>query len=148
MMITGWTGGWSRSVTSWTLETIRVDGLLPGGRAKSRSPEQSRRRNSDVAVDSEPGSVSRRARRPRLFKSSARGIGSLRAEGVNRPGDSRGRDPGHHIFGSTRELIRLLAQHQILLSFVVPSMRMVAAARFNYSAAALVQLEWTDVDLD
>jgi hypothetical protein len=31
-----------------------------------------------------------------------------------------------HIFGSTRELIRLLAQHQIQLSFLVPSLRMVA----------------------
>jgi hypothetical protein len=42
-------------------------------------------------------------------------------------------DETHHVFGSTRELIRLLAQHQIPLSFVVPSMRMVAAARFRYS---------------
>ena len=55
------------------------------------------------------------------------------------------RDEVHHVFGSTKELIRSLADHQIPLSFAVPSMRMVAASRFRYSAA-LVQ--WTDADLE
>jgi hypothetical protein len=71
----------------------------------------------------------------------------VRAALAGRKGSIRPRtaDETHHVFGSTRELIRLLAQHQIPLSFVVPSMRMVAAARFRYSAA-LVQ--WTDTDLE
>ena len=51
----------------------------------------------------------------------------------------------HLVFCSTKELTRLLANHQIPLSFIVPSMRMVAAARSRYSAALV---PWTDADLE
>ena len=54
-------------------------------------------------------------------------------------------DEIHHVRGSKKELSRLLADHRIQLSFVVPFMRMVAAGSFRYSAA-LVQ--WTDADLE
>jgi hypothetical protein len=63
-------------------------------------------------------------------------------KGTGGPGTA---DEIHHVFDSTKELIRSLADHQIPLSFIVPSMRMVAAARFRYSAALV---PWTDADLE
>ena len=50
-----------------------------------------------------------------------------------------------HVLSSTKELTRLLADHQIPMSFIVPAMRMVAAARFRYSAALV---PWTDAELE
>lgn len=61
-----------------------------------------------------------------------------------------GQGPGtaeevQHVLRSTRELKRQLASHQMPLSLMVPSMRMVAAARFQYSAALV---PWTDAQLE
>ena len=50
-----------------------------------------------------------------------------------------------HVLSTTRELTRLLADHQLPLSIIVPSMRMVAASRFRYSAALV---PWSDAALD
>jgi len=54
-------------------------------------------------------------------------------------------DEVSHVLHSTKDLTRLLMDHQMPLSIMVPSMRMVAAARFRYSAALV---PWTDADLD
>ena len=50
-------------------------------------------------------------------------------------------DEVEHVLRSTKELLQVLAEHQMPLSSIVPSMRMVAASRFRYSAALV---PWTD----
>ena len=61
-----------------------------------------------------------------------------------------GQGPGtadeiQHVFSSTKELKPLLFSHQMPLPLMVPSMRMVAASRFRYSAALV---PWTDAQLE
>ncbi len=50
-----------------------------------------------------------------------------------------------HIFATTMDIVGKVWRHQYLLGQMVPSMLMVAASRFRYSA---LLVPWTDSKLD
>ena len=55
------------------------------------------------------------------------------------------RDEIHHVISATKALKIEIAEHDLPLPLMVPSMRMISAARFRYSAALV---PWTDAELE